>query len=338
MPPEQKKNPTIIDVARRAGVSKSTVSRILRGDAQVSESAIKRVEAAVAELNYVPSAAAQSMRSGPRASVGFLVRNIGTPAYSRLSHLLQKNMRKRGYHVVHEAVVGRHPTDEIELLENLVALKVQGIVVASGTIPSQHLIDYAQRTPIVIVGRPEPEPSLHNIAYDERLHGTWIAEHLHALGHQRIVVQTVPMDYSIGSHTRAETVIRRAHELGMHVIEYPVEAPVDYDDLINRVIRGQRITAMSCIYDRFLLEAWRAATQRDLRIPEDLSLFGSDGILQGVDLLGLSTIRLPVERIAERSAEVISQLIEQPGEAAAPIRELIPGWVLPGSTAVALGG
>lgn len=333
------KQPTIVDVARRAGVSKSTVSRVLREDAHVSAKAHNAVNQAMEELNYIPTAAARTLRSQPGKNIGLLTRNIATPSYSKLSYLLQKRLGERGYHLVHEGVVGSHPAKELELLDSLASLKVRGIMVASGTISSEGLKRYARRLPLLVVGRPEPDPALHNIAYDHDLHGQLVAEHFHKLGHRKLVVQVVARRESMGSYVRSLATVKRAQELGMWVETVQVKKTVDFDDLVYRLVRGEGITGIACLYDRWMLKTWRALQERGLSVPEDVSLCGSDGLLDGVDLLGLTTVRLPVEQVAERSAQLLTDLVENPESVSPdgkPVREFIPGWILPGRTVRAL--
>lgn len=328
------RRPTIYDVAQYAGLSKSTVSRALRGGSNVSPASQDAIRHAIDALGFIPTQAARTLRTSPKATIGLLTRNIDAPSYAKLNYFLQQRLLSHGMHLVQEGVVGRHPANETALLDNLVGLQVQGVLVATGTIPSDKLLKYAQQVPLVVVGRPEPNPNLHNIAYDQHLHGRLIAQRLHELGHHNVVVQVVPQEYSIGSYARVKAMLQRADELGMSIHTYDVSQPVDYNDLINRTLRGTRATAMSCLYDRYLLTAWRQLTIRGIRVPEDMSLVGTDGVVDGVDLLGLSTIRLPVEFLAERAADLIVELSANPDRPL--VRELIPGWLLPGRTAVAV--
>lgn len=332
---QPRKQATIIDVAGRAGVSKSTVSRVLRGDLRVSPKAQEAVSQAIEELHYIPTAAARALRSQPSNNVGLLTRNISTPAYSQLSYLLQRRLGERGYHLIHEGVVKEAPLQESELLDSLAALKVRGVLVASGAISSKDLKRYSERLPLVVVGRPEPDLSLHNVAYDQELHGRLVAEYFYEMGHRKIVVQVVSPTKSVGSYVRSQSTLKWARELGMSVFALDVSRPVEFDDFIYRVVRGESVTGIACLYDRWMLTTWRELLARGVSVPEDVSLFGSDGLLDGVDLFGLSTVRLPVEQVAERAAQVLTDLIERPEKISPggkPVRESIAGWILPGKT------
>lgn len=325
--------PTIYDVANRAGVSKSTVSRVIRGDSHVSDIARQAIEAAIAELGYVPSQAARTLRAAREPTVGILTRNIDAPAYAKLNHQLHMRLRDAGYYLVHEAIAGRHPINETELLDNLLSLKVEYLLVATGSFPSAQLRRYARQVPLIVIGRPEPDPAMHNIAYDQKLHGKMTAEYLYELGHRTIAVQTVDERFSLGSYVRTKEISRRARELGMTVHCSNVSGKVDYDDVINRVIRGYGVTAIACLYDRYLLKMWRRLEAYGISVGNEVSLIGSDGLLDGADILGISTIRLPVELLADRTVQIIDLLREDPQ--IPPVRELIPGWLLHGNTAQA---
>ncbi|MDH2456223.1 LacI family DNA-binding transcriptional regulator [Corynebacterium bovis] len=340
MSPTPNPRPTITDVAAAAGVSTSTVSRVLRGDGRVADATRTRVTEVVRDLGYVPTAAARSMRGGSLRtgggeSLGLLIRNIDSPYYARLNLLLQKRLRARGFHVVQETVVGPHPVSEEELLANIASLRVRGILVASGSVPSPVLVEWSSRVPLVVVARPEPSPGLHCIANDEPANGRALAGHLHSLGHRRIVVEVVDPAHSLGSHVRSAALVARARELGVEVTEYDVTAGHDVDDLVDRVVRGTGATAVACLHDRLLLAVWRGLRARGLSVPGDVSLTGSDGLTDGVDLLGLTTVRQPVERIAELAGDLVVDLVGGggPDPADGPVRRTVPGWLLTGTTA-----
>ncbi|SDS84209.1 LacI family DNA-binding transcriptional regulator [Corynebacterium timonense] len=330
------KRPTILDVARAAGVSKSTVSRVIQKDPRVSDHAQNAVRAAMRELNYVPVAAAQDLRMTDTKSIGLLLRNIDTPIYSRLNYHLHKYFRSHGYAVVQETTVGKHPvSDEADQLAHIRGLRVSGIVVASGTIPSEALVSHASQVPLIVVGRPETDPSLHNIAYDQHTNGRLSIDHLYERGHRSIIVQTVSAEASLGSAVRATAAVERARELGMNVTEVDVTGGVDYDDLINRVIRAGNATAVCCLYDRLALKLWAQFEANGLRIPEDISLIGSDGVMDGLSFIGLSTLRQPVEKVSELTVNAMMRFIRE-GEPEEPLRLLLPGWILPGRTVATL--
>lgn len=330
------KRPTILDVARAAGVSKSTVSRVIQKDPRVSDQADRAVREAMRELNYVPIAAAQDLRMPDTNSIGLLLRNVDTPIYAQLNYHLHKYFRSHGYAVVQETAVGKHPVDEeTSQLAHIRGLRVSGIVVASGTIPSEALAWHASQVPLIVVGRPETDQSLHNVAYDQHANGRLIIEHLYERGHRSIVIQTISPQASLGSATRAAAAVERASELGMDVTEFDVTGGVDYEDLINRVIRVGHASAVCCLYDRLALSLWTQFEANGLRVPEDISVIGSDGVMDGLNFIGLSTLRQPVERVSELTAEAMMAFIRS-GEPDEPLRHLLPGWILPGRTVATL--
>lgn len=326
-------NITIYDVAARAGVSKSTVSRVLQNDDRVSDRAREAVETAIQELSYVPAASARGLRSGENTSVGLLIRNIYTPIYAQLNYHLQNQFLRLGRHIIQESVVGPYREfNEERLLQNLVSLRVKGIIVASGTIPSEAVANYAKRLPIMVVGRPEPNETLHNVAYAQESHGQMMAEHLYSMGHREIVIETVEMEYSMGSWARNDALIRHAEKLGMTTHPVDVTHDPDYSDILNRVIRGSDSTAVVALHDKRALQLWRLLRAEGIRVPEDLSIMGSDGVLPGGDLLGLVSLRQPVEKIAEVAASNMNDLIDGRAPATPPIRESVRGWITKGTT------
>lgn len=324
--------PTIFDVAAESGVSRSTVSRVLQNDQRVADATREKVQRAVAKLGYVPNAAARHMRSPGRRSIGLLIRNISSPYYAKLNSFLQTELRTRGYHVVQESVIGQHPVDERELLENLISLRVQGVIIASGSVSEDLISEWAPRLPLLVLGREVSDPTINYIAHDEKHNGRLIADRLHELGHRNVVVETTPQDYSWGSHTRSVETIRRCRELGMEVTEHSIST-VEDPAHTYAVVQQTGASVVACLHDPSLVKLWELLLNDAQRVPDDLNLFGSDGVSDAIDILGLSTIRRPVEELAKQGAEVILRLIDK-HKAPAPVRRTLPGTLVPGRTTI----
>lgn len=328
------RRPTILEVAATAGVSKSTVSRVINGDTAVSLAAKDAVEHAIASLGYTPSFAARQLRRSSVRSVGLFSSAIDTPIFAALNMYLQEVLRPGGFHVVQETIVGRAPHVHREHLENLIRLGVEGLITAVGALSSELIAEYHRRLPLIVMGRPEANVAVHNIAFDEDGHGRLSIDHLYRLGHRRIIVQTKRPEESMGSFVRSTAAIRYAREHGMRVIAAPPQRIFTDPSWLAAQVRSG-VTAALCAFDRWALDTWRAALAAGLRVPDDLSLVGADGMLDGIDLLGLTTIRKPVEVVARRTAEVMTGLLTQ-GAPAAPVRESHRGILLIGNTTAAV--
>lgn len=123
----ESRQPTIFDVAAEAGVSKSMVSRVMRGEGGVRQEKVDRVLAAAEKLGYVPSAMASGLASKRTKTLGVVVRNAKLPFYGFLQGAMQKRARERGYQMVSISGVEELSADDArQALRDLIALRVEG--------------------------------------------------------------------------------------------------------------------------------------------------------------------------------------------------------------------
>ena len=314
--------PTIVDVAKAAGVSKSTVSRVIQEDTRVADQTRKVVQKAIADLEYVPAFSAQMMRAEPAPTIGLFLSSVEIPVFAQLNRYLHEELFARGYHVIQHTIVDASHDNREAVMENLARMPIQGMIVSVGGVEPDQLQRFADRLPLVVVGRPEPTGELHAIGFDEKQHARMLIDHLVELGHERIMMQDAPKDRSMGTWARvhaqkqyAESIGLEVHSenaFGMHGAE--LRAWVE-----KTVERG--FTAITSLYDRKALEVLRAATESGIDIPGDVSVTGSDGVLDGLDLIGLTTIKKPVELVGRRAAERIVGLVESPDASFEPLHE-----------------
>ena len=143
---------TLLDVARAAGVSASTVSRILNGTARVSEKKRLAVLSAIEKMNFVPNQMAQSLKSGHSMTIGIVVQDIASPFFDETLRGIDEGLKGTGYTSV---IVSGHwdAAEEAERIQLLLARKVDGIILLSGRISDDTVIKFSQRRPIVSTGR-----------------------------------------------------------------------------------------------------------------------------------------------------------------------------------------
>lgn len=324
--------PTIIDVAQLAGVSKSTVSRVLRNESRVSPATRERVLSASATLRYVPDIAAQRMRLGPQRSIGLVVSSVDSPIFARLNRDLHERLRDHGYHIIQEMILDTDQDLIRSQINNVIGLHVQGLIIAAGVVTDEMLTEYAARIPMVFVGPPISGLPVHNIGYDESYHGRLIIEHLAELGHESIVVQTKEKHESRGTWIRTRSAVEHALSHGMKVTTNHVIQDPDLCDGVDLVLAAEA-TAIVCAYDSWLFKTWRVVREMGLSVPADISLIGSDGVNEAIDLLGVTTVRHPVTELATKIAELIVALIDASDpHAVNPVHELLRGDLLTGST------
>ena len=348
------RSPTMEDVAREAGVSRSTVSRVFHnGGERVSADALLTVHAAAKRLGYVHNLVASGLAARSGRELGLLLRDATNPAYGHLHAEMHRAAQARGRTLI-SVTAFRHGdgTAEVEGLNRLIGQRVAGVFAGTGVTAAEDLARTVTATPMMIVGRPNEHPQIESVSYDERTHGRWMAEAIAAQGHRRIAVLTAPLLYSRVFDLRMRSLVARCRELGIAAL--PVELlPVEHGVIrALEAAREESLTCIACPVDYVALELLRAAGARGVRIPEEVSTVGFDGLGDGLDLLGLATIRLPVAEVARAAVARMEDLLvaaqhgAEDGErssGAAPRRRtgpeasgarhtVLPGRLVPGRT------
>lgn len=333
MPAGRKKRikPTILDVAQVAQVSKSTVSRVIQGDSRVAEQTRQAVQTAIAELGYAPAFSAQMMRAEPDPTIGLFVSSIDIPLFAQLNRYLHEELDALGFHVIQHTIIESSHENRESAMENLARMPIQGMIVSVGGAEPEQLERFASRLPLLVVGRPEPTGKINAIGFDEEQHARLLIDHLVDLGHERIMMQDAPKDRSMGTWARVQAQKKYAESIGLEVSSenaFGVHGEELRDWVQNTVDRG--FTAIVTLFDRKALEVIRAANDLGLDVPRDVSVTGSDGALDGLDLLGLTTIIKPVEVVGRNAARRIVEIVGAPEMLDEPIHELHQGELFVG--------
>ncbi len=178
--------PTMADVARRAGVSIKTVSRVVNDEAGVSASTAAKVRRVIDEIGFQRHAGASMLRSGRSQSIGFVVPDLANPFYSQVAAGIEREARLRGYLLISTSSQGS-PAHEAQLVDALVMQRVAGLVVVPvATEPSEVLSQAARSVPLVCLDRPLPGLSADTVLSDNEGGMRSAVEHLAAHRHERI--------------------------------------------------------------------------------------------------------------------------------------------------------
>ncbi|MDN5688275.1 MAG: LacI family transcriptional regulator [Brachybacterium sp.] len=315
--------PTMEDVARAAGVSRSTVSRVFQGGGErVSPDAMIGVHEAAKRLGYVHNLVASGLAMRHGRQLGLLIRDATNPAYGHLHAEMNRAVEAAGRTLI-SVTAFRHDygTAEVEGLNRLRGQRVAGIFVGTGVTAAEDLVETVGALPLMIVGRPNDHPLIESVSYDERAHGRRVAEEIAAAGHRRIAVLVAPLLYSRVFDLRIRSLLERCRELGIRTREVQL-LPVEQG--VARALETAREEGLSCIVcpvDYVALDLLRAAAERGVRVPEDVSTVGFDGMGDGLDLLGLATVRLPVAEVARDAVARMDVLLarEKAGLGAPPV-------------------
>ncbi len=194
------RRPTLHDVAKRAGVSIKTVSRVVNGIETVNADLRARVEAAVAELGYVPNTFARSLKSGTVDTIGVVVDSIADPFFSALANAIEERALLAGLNVIIGST-GFVPERERRQVERMAMQRVDGLVLAPVTGDHAYLESYRSTFPIVLVDRTVERDGYDLVAVADRQLTRDAIQHLIDHGHRRIAF--------VGSDERFPTTTER---------------------------------------------------------------------------------------------------------------------------------
>lgn len=328
-------NVTMKAVAAAAGVSRATASRVFHGTTPVAPATQEAVRAAAERLGYIPNVMARSLAASSTDILGLLLRGPSNPSYGLLFSELQANISRLGLQMI---TVAPSPLEganfERQALNRLLGLRVGGMFVSTGVIPTEMLEPFLDVVPVVIIGRPETHPRVYSVSYDERGNSAQLADAVAAHGHRDVAVVIPGARNSVSENLRGTAMAKRLKKHGVTVHAIPSPTFGETEEGVREVLELQssgRITAAMFPSDLRLLAFLSHTQAAGVRVPEDLSATGCDGILPGIELMGLTTVRIPVERAAERAATVMSAMLSAPGETEIE-HELLPGTLLPGRT------
>jgi DNA-binding LacI/PurR family transcriptional regulator len=301
---------SIKDIARLAGVSVSTVSRVLTDSPLVGEASRARVRRAIDETRYRPNLLARGLRSGSGTVIGLAVPEIQLEAFATFVHFTQRACAEHGYGLM-VGSTGGSPEVEDAFIEDLLRRHVDGIIFSRVSDRSR-VIKVVDRSniPVVIFDRSLGRENIPSVVLDNFLAGSLAAEHLVGLGHRAIGVVTGPQDIAL-SRDRHRGFLAA---LSKHGVELPAAWVFEGDFRLEGgreaaeafLAEGLPFTALWCHNDLMALGAMRGFARQGVRIPEDLSVVGMDdtSLCQLSDPT-LSTVAQPFEDMCRRAVELI---------------------------------
>ncbi len=321
----------IADVARLAGVSTATVSRVLSRPEMVSEDTRQAVMQAVRETGYRMNHAARNLRKGRTGAVVALVPNLGNPFFAKILSGMGRELAAHGYDLLvgdTQAEGGRH----LALRRFLDPSRADGIILLDGLVQRSDLADLAGAPPVVTACEWIEGSAIPRIVFDNEAGAAMAAGHLRDLGHDRIGCIGGP----------ALNVLHRARLAGMRGVlgadlvcfdgDFTMESGLRAARLWRQMPMDDRPTGVVAFSDEMACAFIAELRRHGLSVPQDVSVVGFDDIeLVSHFSPALTTIRQPKREIGRRAAETVLALID--GRPAAPVTTLPPELILRDSTA-----
>ena len=304
---------TIRDVAARAGVDPSLVSRVLNDHPKASAGAEtrQRIVEAARELGYHPNIAARSLRTARTWTLGLLLPNLTNPMYAAIAGAVERRAQERGYGLV----FGTHVEGENEaaFTRMMQQARVEGLLTASGVLSDAFLkrIALGGLDPVVMLNR-RIAGVRASVTVDDAAGAALAARHLASLGHKQVAGIFGPGSIDTAARRRAGFV-KASEEAGIRatLIDGPGLDPVAGSAAADRIFRDHpSVTSIFASTFAIATGVLRTARLAGVRIPDDISLVAlHDSELADYLNPPLTTIRMPVEEMASRAVDLLLDLI-----------------------------
>ncbi|WP_432448443.1 LacI family DNA-binding transcriptional regulator [Aliiroseovarius marinus] len=317
---------TSAEVAERAGVSQSAVSRVYTPGASASKKTIEKVRKAAAELGYRPNVLARAMVSGRSRIIGLVVAYLENQFYPIVLEKLSNALQEQGYHIL--IFTAPNSTDGIDgVIQDLMDYQVDGIVAASVSLSS----DLAERAtqagiPVVLFNRGQDNSPFVEVTSDNIAGGRQVAEFLLEAGHERIA--------HISGWQGSSTGRERQQGFNAALAEAGAASVATLDGMYNRdvamectetLLRDHTPDAIFVGNDHMAFAVIDRLRAHGVVVGQDISVIGYDDVpMASWGAYDLTTIRQPVNRMVDATVSALMQHIENPN-AAEPRREAIEG-------------
>ena len=317
--------PTIAEVARRAGVSVSTVSHVVNGTRKVAPGTAHAVQAVIDAVGYRPNVLARSLKTASSRSVGIAISAIANPYFSDIICAVEAECARLGM-MVFLSDTQDDPQRELAVVTAFDQRRVDGVILAPSADPERRALAYlrAARLPCVLVDR-TPDPSFDQVGVNNREAMRALVAHVAGFGHSRIGY--------VGGHPGFATTLERieGYRAGLQL------AGVSFDP--SYLVTGSATTASASEATSALLSladaptaivagnnmatigAVRAIRSRGLQVPADVSVVGFDDF-EWADCFEprLTLVAQPCEEIGKRAASLLIERIANPGGAPQSVR------------------
>ena len=317
--------PTIYDVAKQASVSIATVSKVVNDKGQISEKTRKHVKQVMKELEYEPSTIATALSGKKTKTLGVLVPNIANPFFGEITRILENNARKLDY-AIFICSTYNQPEREKEYITLLLKKQVDGIIIATEQLDEETLRKINKRNTPVLKFSVHSNPNEATGVTTNNFEGGFIAaRYLFEKGHHHVGL--------IGDLSR-DSEIKRIHgfcnyyEVQQHAIQKSniissdselTEAKVAVEKLLSI---SPRPTALFATTDFLAIVAINSATQKGIKVPDELSVIGFDNTIYAqLCHPPLTTIEQPIEEMAKLALHQLLKIIN--GETSKPYEQIV---------------
>ena len=303
---------TVLDVAKRAGVSPMTVSRVVNGSGPVSPKLRTRVEKALKETGYVPNSVARNLRTKRTDTIGLVMPDITNPFFTHVVRGMEVAAREAGLLVL-LTNTDQRPDEEARIVSMLLQRQVDGMLaIPAGTCADTARLCRDAGVPLVIVDRrPETPGSIDVVRADAEGGAYALGKLLAGLGHKHVAVITGP-EYVPTAVDRAVGFSKAVEEEGLPppvVVHGDFSLESGHEMTAELMQHEPRPTAIFAANNFLAIGAQHAIEEMGLTVPEDVALVGLDDLpAEMVTFPFLTVAAQPAEEMGRRAVELLVRL------------------------------
>lgn len=309
---------TMSDVARKAGVSLMTVSRVINNKEGVSSETRQDVLDIISSLGYRPSAIARSLATQETRTIGLVLPDVTNPFFADITRGVELLAYSQGYHVF-LCNADEDSLRELAVIQSLEENRVDGLILCSSRLTEEKLLELLVRqSAVVLINRSLRQTNGHNsfnsITIDDRRSGWLATRHLISSGHQQVGFLAGPST-SFSSAGRLQGYQTALQEAGITPapdwMSYcPPSVEGGYEAARQLLVRQPDLTALFCFNDLVAVGAIKACGELNRRIPADIAIVGHDDIpLAALVSPALTTCRVPRHELGVRAVEALLELL-----------------------------
>ena len=286
---------------------------VIRGEEKVSATSRKAVLEAASELGYRPNLMARSLVQRRTRIVGVMVSDLSNPFFGDVVSGIQKQAAELGYRVLFTTGDRQHER-EMEAIENLLELWVDGLILAGPRIDQESIGRTGRSVPVVVLHRPTSDPSSDSVTNDDRAGAQIAVDYCHSLGHVRIA--HIDGGTGAGAQERREGYEQAMHGLGLeeHIILIPggFTEPRGYHGAQELLSKRPLPTAVFAANDLCAIGAINAFEEAGLGIPSDISVIGYDNTsLAALRHVSLTSIHQPSADMGQMAVDRLFERIDK---------------------------
>lgn len=307
------RQPTMEDVAARAGVSRALVSLVMRESPKVSDKSRAVVLAVAQELGYRPNLMARSLASRCTMILGVLLNDLHNPYFAEVTDGIQAAASEAGYRLVVNTGL-RSNDGEREAVNTLLELRTDGIIMVGPWMSDESLVAVAREAPLVVVGRSLRTDAFDTVNTDDVLGARLVVDHLVALGHERIA--HIDGGVGAGANNRRDGYVQamRSHGLARNVrIIRGDYTEVSGTRGVERLLAEPELpTAIFTANDLMASGALDRLEDAGIDVPGDVSLVGFDNTaLAALHHISLSTVNQQCAVLGRLASTCLVERLEQ---------------------------